>query len=76
MLIDLCREIDLDSAAARDVLTQRTFLAAVDDDWERSRQNNIRAVPTFVMGSQRLVGHQPFAALERLVQTAGVRRRA
>ena len=75
VLIDLCRGIGLDPAAAQEVLTQRTFLAAVDDDWEKSRKNKIRAVPTFMMDSQRLVGHQSYDALKRLVETAGVRRR-
>ncbi|BBO84910.1 hypothetical protein DSCO28_54760 [Desulfosarcina ovata subsp. sediminis] len=72
VLIELCRGIGLDPAAAREVLSQRTFLAAVDDDWEKSRKNNIRIAPTFVMGSQRRAGYQSLETLKRLVETAGI----
>ena len=75
VLLELCRGIGLDPRTAQEVMTQREFRAAVDADWEISRQNNIRAVPTFVMGGRRLVGAQTYAALERLVEGAGAQRR-
>ncbi|XPS86192.1 conserved uncharacterized protein, DbA-like [Desulfosarcina variabilis str. Montpellier] len=75
VLIDLCQGIGLDPGTAQDVLTQRTFFAAVDEDWKRSRQNNIRAVPTFMVGSHNLVGFQSVQALEQMVENSGVQRR-
>lgn len=75
VLIDLCQGIGLDPGAAQDVLTQRTFLAAVDDDWKQSRQNIIRAVPTFMVGLQNRVGFQSVQTLEQMVEDAGVQRR-
>jgi predicted DsbA family dithiol-disulfide isomerase len=75
VLIDLCQGIGLDPGKAQDVLTQRTFFAAVDEDWKRSRQNNIRAVPTFMVGLHNLVGFQSVQALEQMVENSGVQRR-
>ena len=75
VLVGVCRAIGLDPLAARRVLVQRTFSDAVDDDWERSREMGIHAVPTFVIGQARLVGAQSYAALERLVADQGVPRR-
>ena len=75
VLIDLCQGIGLDPGAAQDVLIQRTFFSAVDDDWKQSRQNDIRAVPTFKVGLQSLVGFQSVQALEQMVENAGGQRR-
>ena len=57
------------------MLRERTFKDAVDLDWARSRELGIRAVPTFVLGRQSLVGAQPYKKLTALMDTAGVRRR-
>ena len=56
---------------AREVLEKRTFKAAVDADWELSRQYGITGVPTFVAGRYGVVGAQPYEALEALVRKAG-----
>lgn len=73
ILLDIAADVGLDMAKARTVLEERTFSAAVDRDWERSAEMNIRAVPTFVMGRQRLVGAQSDANLARLMQQNGVK---
>jgi predicted DsbA family dithiol-disulfide isomerase len=52
------------------VLEQRTFSAAVDEDWARSRRYGITGVPTFVAGGYGVVGAQPYETLEHLVQRA------
>ena len=75
ILIQICQSIGLDPAEARQVLDQRTFRTAVDTDWDQSRRLDIRAVPTFVIGDARLVGAQPYEALEGLVERAGARHR-
>lgn len=75
VLLEACREAGLDPESADPVIEKRLFQAAVDDDWQRSRQLGISVVPTFVINGKRLVGAQPFSALERLVLSAGVKRR-
>ena len=47
----------------REVLRNKTFKAAVDQDWLRSQQLGITAVPTFRMNEENLVGAQPYEQL-------------
>ncbi len=75
VLLKLCAAVGLDPARARAVMDQRSYRGAVDQDWQRSRQMGITAVPTFVLDGQRLVGAQSYAALEGLVLSAGAIRR-
>lgn len=75
VLLEICESVGLDPHAAKQVLEQRTHRHAVDEDWDRSRKMGIRAVPTFVLNGQRLVGAQSYEALEKMVLAAGVRRR-
>ena len=70
VLLDIVRRVGLSADAAREVLEQRTFKAAVDADWELSRQYGITGVPTFVAGRHGVVGAQPYEALEELVRKA------
>jgi predicted DsbA family dithiol-disulfide isomerase len=46
-----------------EVLRRQTFKAAVDQDWLRSRQLGISAVPSFRMNGETLVGAQPYEQL-------------
>jgi predicted DsbA family dithiol-disulfide isomerase len=71
----ICSSVGLDPAAAQAVLDQRSYREAVDQDWIRSREMGISAVPTFVLDGQRLVGAQSYAALEEMVLSAGVIKR-
>ena len=57
------------------ILEDRRYRAAVDSDWQRSRDLGITGVPTFVIGDQGLVGAQPYEQLEALVISAGASRR-
>ena len=68
-LIEVVKSVDLDPEEARKVLKERPFKHAVDADWERSRGMGIRAVPTFVMKDQILVGAQPEAALDEFIRS-------
>jgi predicted DsbA family dithiol-disulfide isomerase len=70
VLLDIVASVGLSVEAAREVLEQRTFKAAVDADWKLSRQYGITGVPTFVVGRHGVVGAQPYEALERLVLKA------
>jgi len=75
VLLQIGSAVGLDPAAAQAVLDQRSYREAVDQDWQRSRQMGITAVPTFVISGQRLVGAQSYAALEEMVISAGVKKR-
>ena len=52
------REEDLD-----EVLRNKTFKTAVDQDWLRSHQLGITAVPTFRINGENLVGAKPYEQL-------------
>lgn len=71
VLFDLAAAAGLSPEEAEIVLTERRFAAAVDSDWERSRQMGITAVPTFCFDSRRLVGAQSYEALRELVIGTG-----
>jgi predicted DsbA family dithiol-disulfide isomerase len=68
VLLEIARHVGLDEAQAREVLEERTHKAAVDADWDKSRQYGVSGVPTFVVGNQGVVGAQPYEALEELVK--------
>jgi predicted DsbA family dithiol-disulfide isomerase len=70
VLLDVTEGVGLSRDGAREVLEQRTFKAAVDEDWALSRQYGITGVPTFVAGRFGVVGAQPYEALEALVRKA------
>jgi predicted DsbA family dithiol-disulfide isomerase len=70
VLQDIVKAVGLPVDAAREVIEQRTFKAAVDADWKLSRDYGITGVPTFVAGRYGVVGAQPYEALEALVQKA------
>ena len=70
VLLDIVSKVGLPVDAAREVIEQRTFKAAVDADWKLSRDYGITGVPTFVAGHYGVVGAQPYEALEALVKKA------
>jgi len=70
VLVDVARSIGLDPLQAKDVIEKRTHKAAIDADWEKSRRYGVTGVPTFVAGSQGVVGAQPYETLEQLVREA------
>jgi predicted DsbA family dithiol-disulfide isomerase len=70
VLVQISRELGLDEAQAHDVIEKRTYKAAVDADWEKSRQYGVTGVPTYVVGDRGVVGAQPYEALEDLVTKA------
>ena len=71
VLKDLAAKVGLNPEEAIKVLEEGRFQAAVDRDWQRSRQLAITAVPTFVCNGRRLVGAQSFEALSELVLGRG-----
>jgi predicted DsbA family dithiol-disulfide isomerase len=73
VLLEIVERVGLPVADAREVLEQRAFKAAVDADWELSRQYGVTGVPTFVAGRHGVVGAQPYEVLEQLVRQAASR---
>jgi len=70
VLLDIVERAGLSVDGAREALETRAFKAAVDADWELSRQYGVTGVPTFVAGRHGVVGAQPYEALEELVREA------
>jgi predicted DsbA family dithiol-disulfide isomerase len=73
VLEEIAVSVNLNGRDARTVIQERTFRGAVDLDWKRSREFKVRAVPTFVLNRQILVGAQPYEALEILLLSNNVK---
>jgi predicted DsbA family dithiol-disulfide isomerase len=69
VLVDVAVSVGLDGDAVREVVETRSFQAAVDADWEKSRRYGVTGVPTFVAGGYGVVGAQPYEHLAQLVET-------
>ena len=76
ILVELAQSVGLPADEARAVLAERRFKDAVDADWAKSHRYGVTGVPTFVAGRYGVVGAQPYAELEQLLDKAGARRRA
>ena len=74
-LIALATSLGLPETDVRDALDNRTFQKTVDEDWNRSHQMGVTAVPTFMMSGMSLVGAQPYEKLVQLVEAGGADRR-
>ena len=75
VLVKIAESAGLPGDAARAVIEERSFQAAVDADWARSREYGVTGVPTFVAAGTGVVGAQPYEILERLVSRAGAARK-
>ena len=74
VLADVAASAGLDPEMAGSIIQNRTFQDAVDTDWRRAFELGITAVPTFLMDGRRLVGAQPYHALEKFVSALGIPR--
>ena len=72
----IIRTAGLDPEEGALVIRERRFKKAVDADWALSKEKSITAVPSFLMGLDRLVGAQPFETLEKMVRRYGARKRS
>lgn len=68
VLVDLAGQVGLPSDTVIGIIENRTFKKEVDADWARSKVLFVTAVPTFIIGMQRLVGAQPYDALKTFVE--------
>ena len=76
LLAELASSVGLPADEAAEILTARSFKAAVDADWAISKEKSITAVPTLLLNQDRLVGAQPYQDLAGLLEANGVKRRA
>jgi len=67
VLLNLIEQSGLDPEEGAAVIETREFSDAVDSDWELSKAKGVTAVPSFFIGLDRLVGAQPYEALEKLI---------
>ena len=68
VLMEIVKSAGLPIDKAREVVDERTYKTAVDEDWEKSRQYGVTGVPTFVAQGYGLVGAQPYENLEQFIQ--------
>ncbi len=71
VLTDLAASVGLSPETAENVLNNRLFKDSVDQDWAESQKMGITAVPTFLIGKDRLVGAQPYEMLKNFVSAQG-----
>ncbi len=76
VLLDIAAGIGLPEKEAALILAERRFKEVVDRDWQESRFRGITAVPTFMMGNNKLIGAQEYQALEHLVTLCGAVRKS
>ena len=74
VLVQIAESVGLPANEAREVITRRTYKAAVDADWQKAQDYGVTGVPTFVTGGHGVVGAQPYEVLEQLVEQAGASR--
>lgn len=75
VLLSIVERSGLDVEEAGIVIAERSFSEAVDRDWQRADALGINAVPTFVIGDNKLVGAQEYRSLSTFVSDCEVARR-
>jgi len=63
----IAKSIGLPSVEARKVIETVSFAAAVDADWQLSRELRVTAVPTHIYEGKRLAGFGAYEDFERLI---------
>lgn len=71
VLVRIAESIGERGHEVRELLESGALAPAVDEDWSFARRLGVTGVPTYVCDGRAIVGAQPYALLERLVQVAG-----
>jgi predicted DsbA family dithiol-disulfide isomerase len=66
-LVRIAGSVGLAEDEAREVLSERSFAAAVDGDWQRAGELRISAVPTHLCDGRRLAGFGSYDDFVRLI---------
>ncbi len=69
-LVRLAGTVGLDRGAAAEVLRNRAWSDAVDEDWDRAKALRLGGVPAFLAAGRGVVGAQPLVVLEELIRNA------
>ncbi|MEY4641848.1 MAG: hypothetical protein RLZZ227_1842 [Pseudomonadota bacterium] len=75
VLLDAVEEAELDVEAARNALSDRSFSAALDKEWNRARSYQISGVPAFISGGFQMTGFHPAQELKRFLDYAAAQAR-
>jgi predicted DsbA family dithiol-disulfide isomerase len=60
VLSAIIKSLGLDVDTSQQVLADRRYATAIDDDWHRAAELGVTAVPTLISGGRHLVGFQPY----------------
>ncbi|MFT7625291.1 MAG: putative DsbA family dithiol-disulfide isomerase [Myxococcota bacterium] len=74
VLLDLVDACGLDRAGASEVLEQRSRASQLLAEWTFAKTTGLTGVPAFIAGGMAVVGAQPLATLEHLLERAGASR--
>lgn len=66
-LVRIAVSVGLPDEEAREILSTRSFAAAVDADWQKAGEMHITAVPTYLCAGKRLTGFSAFDDFVRLI---------
>jgi predicted DsbA family dithiol-disulfide isomerase len=67
-LLKIAESVGLQADEALKILNTRSFAAAVDAAWQRSRDMRITAVPTHLFEGKKLAGFAPYDDFVRLIE--------
>jgi predicted DsbA family dithiol-disulfide isomerase len=74
-LATIAESVGLDSRRAREIIRDRRFGDEVDADWRRSVESGIRAVPTLVVGGNRLIGARSLQSMADFLHRNHIQKR-
>ena len=66
-LVQIAKSVGLSGNDVRNVLKERSYIEAVNADWQRARALGVTAVPTHIFDGKRLVGFNPYDEFIRLI---------
>lgn len=66
-LVQIAQSVGLSGDDARNVLKEKSYIEAVNVDWQRARLLGITAVPTHIFEGKRLVGFNSYDDFIRLI---------
>lgn len=70
VLAELAERAGLDSVGVREALAEGSYRERVDEQFEFARSAGVTGVPAYLAGRYMMVGAQPYAVFEQLIETA------
>ncbi|MEA2639701.1 MAG: hypothetical protein QOF51_1095 [Chloroflexota bacterium] len=68
VLAEIAEGLELDAADLRAALAEGRYHGRIQEQFEAARQVGVTGVPTYVAGGYAVVGAQPYAMFERLME--------